>query len=133
MSDVGEIPVISIAALRSDDRAKRILCAKRIGQACREVGFFYAVDHGVDPSLVTQAFATAAAFFALPADVKMRVSRSKSRRHRGYFALRGEITNPSAGPDRKEGFRQPLPRFGPANRCVDRVNGRRLRLISGRY
>ncbi len=98
MSDVGEIPVISIAALRSDDRAKRILCAKRIGQACREVGFFYVVDHGVDRSLVKQAFATAAAFFALPTDVKMRVSRNKSRRHCGYFAVRGEITNPSAGP-----------------------------------
>jgi isopenicillin N synthase-like dioxygenase len=104
MSNVSEIPIISIAALRSDDRAKRILCAKRIGQACHEVGFFYVVDHGVDLSLVKQAFATAAAFFALPTEAKMLVSRNKSRRHRGYFALRGEITNPLAGPDRKEGF-----------------------------
>jgi isopenicillin N synthase-like dioxygenase len=104
MSHVGEIPVISMAALRSDDRAKRILCAKRIGEACREVGFFYVVDHGVDRSLIKQVFATAATFFALPTEAKMRVSRNKSRRHSGYFALRGEITNPSAGPDRKEGF-----------------------------
>ncbi|MGO9641418.1 MAG: isopenicillin N synthase family dioxygenase [Candidatus Acidiferrales bacterium] len=103
MSNFRNIPVISIAALRSDDPVRRRLCAKRIGRACHEVGFFYVVDHGVDRSLIAQAFATSAAFFALPTEVKMR-TRDKSRRHRGYFALGSEITNPLAGPDRKEGF-----------------------------
>jgi isopenicillin N synthase-like dioxygenase len=103
MSNVGEIPVIEIGALRRDDPVERMLCAKRIGRACHEVGFFYVVDHGVDRSLVAQAFAEAAAFFALPTEVKMR-ARDKSRRHRGYFALSSEVTNASAGPDRKEGF-----------------------------
>ena len=103
MSNFGKIPVIDIAALRSDDPAKRMLCAKRIGRVCREVGFFYIVDHGVDRALVAQTFAAAAAFFALPTEVKMRM-KDKSRRYCGYLALGGEMTNPSAGPDRREAF-----------------------------
>jgi isopenicillin N synthase-like dioxygenase len=104
MSSFGKIPVIEIAALRSDDPAKRRVCAKRIGRACHETGFFYAVDHGVDLSLVTRAFAAAAAFFALPPEVKMRLRKDKPSRYRGYFALGGETINPSAGADSKEGF-----------------------------
>ncbi|HKO04772.1 MAG TPA: 2-oxoglutarate and iron-dependent oxygenase domain-containing protein [Candidatus Acidoferrales bacterium] len=103
MSNFRNIPVINIAALRSDDPAGRRLCAKRIGRACREIGFFYVVSHGVDRSLVAQAFAASAAFFALPTEVKSR-TMDKSRRHRGYFTLGSETTNPSAGPDWKEGF-----------------------------
>ncbi len=103
MSNFRNIPVINIAALRSDDPVGRRLCAKRIGCACREIGFFYVVNHGVDRALVTQAFATSAAFFALPTEVKMR-SMDKARRHRGYFTLGSETTNSSTGPDRKEGF-----------------------------
>src|SRR5271170_1596358 len=102
MSNFAKIPVIEIAALRSDDPAKRRVCAKRIGRACHETGFFYAVDHGVDPLLVTRAFAAAAAFFALPTEVKVRLRKDKPWRYRGYFALSGEITDPSAGADRKE-------------------------------
>jgi isopenicillin N synthase-like dioxygenase len=52
MSNFRSIPVINIAALRSDDSMGRRLCAKRIGWACREIGFFYVVNHGVDRSLV---------------------------------------------------------------------------------
>jgi len=78
------------------------LC-KHIGRACHEVGFFYIVNHGVDRSLVKQSFAKAAAFFALPTEVKMR-TLDKPRRYRGYFSLGSETTNSSAGPDRKEGF-----------------------------
>jgi isopenicillin N synthase-like dioxygenase len=104
MSNFSKIRVIGISALRSDDPAKRKVCAMRIGRACREVGFFYAVDHGVDLSLVARAFAAAAAFFALPTDVKMRTRKDKPWRYRGYFALGGETTDPSAGADRKEGF-----------------------------
>jgi isopenicillin N synthase-like dioxygenase len=102
MSNFGKIPVIEIAALRSDDPAKRMLCAKRIGRVCREVGFFYIVDHGVDRRLVAQTFAAAAAFFALPTEVKMRMR--ESRPFCGYLSLGGEMTNPSAGPDRREAF-----------------------------
>jgi isopenicillin N synthase-like dioxygenase len=103
MSNFGKIPVIDIATLRSDDPVKRMLCAKRIGRVCREVGFFYIVGHGVDRTLVAEAFAAAAAFFALPTEVKMRM-RDKSRRYCGYLALGGEMTNPAAGPDRREAF-----------------------------
>jgi isopenicillin N synthase-like dioxygenase len=102
MSNFGKIPVIEIAALRSDDPVKRMLCAKRIGRACREVGFFYIVDHGVDRTLVAQTFAAAAGFFALPTEAKMGMR--ESRPFCGYLSLGGEMTNPSAGPDRREAF-----------------------------
>jgi len=125
MSDFGSIPVINIAALRSDDPVRRSRCAKKIGRACHEVGFFYVVNHGVDRSLVTQAFAKAAAFFALPTEFKMR-AMDKSRRHRGYFALGSETTNSSAGPDRKEGFdiSLDLPRTASRLRAGKPLRGR---------
>jgi isopenicillin N synthase-like dioxygenase len=103
MSNFGKIPVIDIATLRSDDPIKRMLCARRIGRVCREVGFFYIVGHGVDRTLVAQTFAAAAAFFALPTEVKMCVG-DRSRRYCGYLPLGGDMTNPAAGPDRRELF-----------------------------
>ncbi|MBV9935839.1 MAG: 2-oxoglutarate and iron-dependent oxygenase domain-containing protein, partial [Actinobacteria bacterium] len=42
--------------------------AAEIDAACREVGFFYVVGHGVDPALLTKLDGLAREFFALPAE-----------------------------------------------------------------
>src|SRR5471032_1295073 len=42
---VAEIPVIDVSALRGGARTEMVAA---IGKACREIGFFYAVGHGVD-------------------------------------------------------------------------------------
>ena len=59
------IPVIDVAPLLhgGPDEARRV--AEALGRACREVGFFYIVGHGVPVELRRRVFDTAAAFFAL--------------------------------------------------------------------
>lgn len=71
--------------------------------ACERHGFFYLTDHGVDVGLERELERVSAAFFALPAEVKARVSMTRGgRAWRGWFPLEGELT--SGAPDLKEGI-----------------------------
>jgi isopenicillin N synthase-like dioxygenase len=99
-----EIPVIDVSCLFAPDPAARLACGKAIGAACRDVGFFYAVGHGVDEALRAEVFAIGREFFALPEAEKMAVAMANSPNFRGYFPLDGEITDPVLGADPKEGF-----------------------------
>jgi isopenicillin N synthase-like dioxygenase len=104
MSNFSDIPVIDIGGLRSGSARERIACADSIGRACRDVGFFYVTNHGVDDRLVEDVYGVGAEFFALPREEKMRVAMSKSPWFRGYLPLGGETTDPAFGADPKEGF-----------------------------
>ncbi|NMM29181.1 MAG: hypothetical protein HHJ12_18375 [Glaciimonas sp.] len=43
------------------------------GSACRDIGFFYVVDHNVPEHVVANAFQSARSFFSLSADGKMKL------------------------------------------------------------
>jgi isopenicillin N synthase-like dioxygenase len=58
-----------------------------VGKACREVGFFYAVNHDVPNEVIDSTFAAIAKFFALPLDIKMEVNLRKSSIFPGYAPL----------------------------------------------
>lgn len=62
------------------------------GQACVTSGFFYLVNHGVDPELLDETFAQSKKFFALPLVEKMKVIHDKN--HRGYTPFEEEILDP---------------------------------------
>lgn len=49
------LPLISVAALDSPDPQARAKGAAELGRACREVGFFYVVDHGIPADTIRQA------------------------------------------------------------------------------
>ncbi|RLT92080.1 isopenicillin N synthase family dioxygenase [Ketobacter sp.] len=98
------IPVISLAGLRSGDDAERRAVAAALGQACREIGFFYAVDHGVEAALCDRVFEQSRRFFQLPVARKEILSIRQSRHNRGYIALADERLNPEQGADQKEAF-----------------------------
>ncbi len=87
-----EIPIIDIADLSAGDPAARRACGRLIGEACRDVGFFYVVNHGIAQTRIDEVFAAAQRFFALPEAEKMAVALARSPFMRGYFA------------DYKEGF-----------------------------
>ena len=44
-----ELPVIDLGE-GSEDGAAPAALAEKIGIACRDIGFFYVVDHGVAPA-----------------------------------------------------------------------------------
>jgi isopenicillin N synthase-like dioxygenase len=99
---VADLPVIDVPALGhggvAGDQAVRQLDA-----ACREVGFFYIVGHGVDEGLQHRLEAQSRAFFDLPDAEKARIAMPRGgRAWRGWFPVGGELT--SGRPDRKEGI-----------------------------
>ena len=103
-----EIPVIKLAPFLEGRPDDRLAVAHKIGHACRHIGFFYIVEHGVSQSLIDETFAQAKRFFDLPDAVKQEISIDRSAVHRGYFSLGGENLDPAkqmvAG-DLKEGLK----------------------------
>jgi isopenicillin N synthase-like dioxygenase len=76
------IPVIDIGALYgSDDVAKKVVAAK-IGAACNDIGFFYAVNHNVTVETIDTAVAQADKFFHLPEADRLKIKADTN--NRGY-------------------------------------------------
>jgi isopenicillin N synthase-like dioxygenase len=98
------IPVIDVAPLVSGSAEGAQAVAKALGQACRDVGFFYISGHGVSPALMKRVFDTSAAFFTGPASIREAVSFSGLGDNRGYIRLGGETLDPGKPPDVKEAF-----------------------------
>jgi isopenicillin N synthase-like dioxygenase len=99
------IPMIDVAAMLDPtcDVADRERVARAIDDACRRVGFFSIVGHGIPSELQERLEATAHAFFSLPASEKATIAMARAgSAWRGWFPLGGELT--SGVPDRKEGI-----------------------------
>ncbi|MFO1038992.1 MAG: 2-oxoglutarate and iron-dependent oxygenase domain-containing protein [Geminicoccaceae bacterium] len=97
------IPIVDASPLWHGP-AGAVQVAEAIGWACREVGFFYLVGHGVPPELRAETFAAARRFFALPVKVKKAVGIDRSPHNRGYVGLKQEALDPKRGADLKESF-----------------------------
>ncbi|MBY0275450.1 isopenicillin N synthase family oxygenase [Candidatus Binatia bacterium] len=96
-----ELPVIDVTSLVRGEEARHDVAA-RIDAACRDVGFFYVVGHGVPRELREALFAESRRFFVRPEAEKARIAMTRGgRAWRGWFPVGGELT--SGRPDRKEG------------------------------
>jgi isopenicillin N synthase-like dioxygenase len=123
---VYHVPVVDLGPWRRAD-ADRHRASGAIGRACREWGFFYVADHGVDAGLQTRLEAQSRAFFAQDVETKMGVHMERGgRAWRGYFPVGGELT--SGRPDVKEGlyFGAELPDDHPLVRAGTPLHGRNL-------
>ena len=99
-----EIPVIDLEPLRRGDEEGLRQVASEIGAACRRVGFFYVVNHGVQPGLIADVFAKSRAFFAQPVAQKLELSMDAIGGNRGYSGFMREALDPAHGRDKKEAF-----------------------------
>ena len=97
------LPIIDLSSF-GDDEGVLNQVAGEIGAACRDVGFFYVVGHGVGRDLMTEAFARSKAFFALPFADKRRLAIETIGGNRGYSGLLHEALDPKQGPDNKEAY-----------------------------
>jgi isopenicillin N synthase-like dioxygenase len=96
---VPEIDVEPFVHDRGDGRD----AAADIDAACREIGFFSIVGHGVDAALRARLDASAREFFALGDHEKAQIAMARGgRAWRGWFPVGGELT--SGLPDQKEGI-----------------------------
>ena len=88
----GALPMIDFSAFGDDSAASRARAAiaGEIGAACREAGFAL-TGHGIDATMIDDAFAMAQNFFDLPEDKKREIAIERSPCHRGWFAHGGEV------------------------------------------
>jgi isopenicillin N synthase-like dioxygenase len=98
------LPIIDLALLGEGDGASLTRIAAAVGAACRDVGFFYVVNHGVARELIAKTFAQSHAFFALPVADKRKLAIETIGGNRGYSGLLHEALDPARGPDMKEAF-----------------------------
>ena len=98
------LPIVDLSSPREGDGASLTRIAADVGAACRDVGFFYAVNHGVDAGLIAEAFAQSRRFFASPVAEKQALAIEEIGGNRGYSGLLHEALDPGRGPDMKEAF-----------------------------
>ncbi|MFC3606227.1 isopenicillin N synthase family dioxygenase [Stutzerimonas tarimensis] len=102
--DQTKLPLIDVAGLFSPDLADRTAVAAEVGRACKQTGFFYICNHGVDGALQRALFAETRRLFDLPETAKRALDKAKSAANRGYEPLRGQRLEAGAPADLKEGF-----------------------------
>jgi isopenicillin N synthase-like dioxygenase len=99
------VPVIDIGALLDADATEAGLqrVATELDRACRSIGFFGIIGHGLDPALLRRLDTAARSFFELPEATKAAIAMPLAGpAWRGWFPIEGELT--SGVPDRKEGI-----------------------------
>lgn len=124
--DFSHVPIIDVSDLVAGGPGQGEVAA-RLGQACRESGFFYVVGHGVDEGLQTRLRDLSREFFAQDVETKMRIRMALGgRAWRGYFRVGDELT--SGKPDQKEGlyFGAELPEDHPLVQAGTPLHGPNL-------
>ncbi|XP_031280203.1 flavanone 3-dioxygenase 3 [Pistacia vera] len=66
-----DMPVINFARLRQSEE-QRSMVIKELGNACRHMGFFQIVNHGICQYILDEALSSAFDFFKLPAEEKVK-------------------------------------------------------------
>src|SRR5919106_5558262 len=120
------VPLIDLRPLVTG-AGNREHVADAIGRACREHGFFYVINHGVDEGLQRNLEDLSRRFFAQDLATKMEISMERGgRAWRGYFPVGGELT--SGKPDVKEGiyFGAELSEYHPLVRAGTPLHGPNL-------
>lgn len=95
------IPIIDLSKLEGNP-AERAEFLEQLRTAARDIGFFYLINHGVDPTLLSQVQHVSRTFFSLPQQDKDRVAMVNSQHFRGYNRAASERTR--GQPDWREQF-----------------------------
>ncbi len=115
------IPVIDLSRFIDGDEDLRRAVGAEIDHACREVGFFTIVGHGVDPQVIERLRAAAWRFFGAPLEDRLAVAMPEPGYPYGYNRIEAEALNRSIGgvepPDLKETFN--IGPIGPPPRPLD--------------
>lgn len=114
MSDTPSIPVIDLEGSDRDPAAAR-RAASAIGAACRDIGFFTVIGHGVPGDVDAACWDTARAFFDLPAVDKNAVAFPYPGYPYGYSPLAGETLAQSLGQESPPDLKESLA-IGPLDR-----------------
>ena len=88
---LSSLPILDISELDAGaDRAEQFRIQLR--QVTHDLGFFYLVGHGIDPSLVERLLDVSKRFFELSDDEKLAIENTHSPQFRGYTRVGKELT-----------------------------------------
>jgi isopenicillin N synthase-like dioxygenase len=137
----GQIPVIDYGRYFAGAPGALESVAAEVAHACENVGFFYALNHGVPDELIDRAFAASRRFHSLPLEQKLAVRLNEN--NIGYLAIatprcRGASTVHKAtkpNPTTKAFLSattagRSIPTLSPASHCAAATSGRRPFLTS---
>jgi isopenicillin N synthase-like dioxygenase len=88
-----QIPVIDFGALFAGEPGALERLAPEIRHACENIGFFYALNHGVPEKLIERAFAASRRFHALPLSEKLRLRLNEN--NIGYLPINASVQGAS--------------------------------------
>ena len=60
--------------MQGDDVEAKVAVGQAVRDACTNVGFFYAVNHGMPQEIIDETFKAAHRFFELPMDQKQAIT-----------------------------------------------------------
>ena len=80
-------PTIDLSSAFGGTDSDRLEVAMQIDSACRATGFFIAVGHGVEETLLENVIDASREFFHLPISEKVKVSPPGPNHFRGYLGL----------------------------------------------
>ena len=90
-----DIPIIDISPLSNPNNNSKLL--RKIGDeikiACKNVGFFYVINHQIPQSHLDTMILSIQKFFNLSLKEKMKIHIKNSNIYRGYTPLGKELTN----------------------------------------
>lgn len=104
------VPLIDLQGDRPDEDRDDDAIAAAIGSACRDIGFFYAANHGISADLVAAQFEWSRRFFGLPEAEKRALHMRNSPSKSGFEPILGQQldshddSGEAAPPDLKEGY-----------------------------
>src|SRR5713226_967540 len=87
------IPVIDFGPLFADELGALPRTAAEARHACENVGFFYALNHGVPETLIERAFAASRQFHALPLADKLKLRLDEN--NIGYLPINTSVQGAS--------------------------------------
>ncbi len=87
------IPVIDYGSYFAGETGALERVAAEVGHACEEIGFFYALNHGVPEALIERAFAAARRFHALPLETKLALRLNQN--NIGYLPINASVQGAS--------------------------------------
>ena len=129
-----QIPVIDFGPYFAAETGALERLAAELGDACENIGFFYALGHGVDEAIIDRAFAASRRFHALPLDQKLQLKLNDN--NIGYLPVNASVQGASTvhkatRPNQNESFLSATIAVSttltsrPAFRCVAVTNGQR--------
>src|SRR3954453_10598902 len=88
-----KIPVIDYGRYFAGEAGALDALAERLRHACENVGFFYALNHGVEQAVIDRGFAASRRFHALPLEEKLKLRLNEN--NIGYLPINASVQGAS--------------------------------------